>query len=236
MKRTLSIIAAATLVVSLGACSSSKKKPDKPTTSAAGTPATSAATSASASATSSSGGVPTEDQANAALLTAADLGTGFSAGTYTKTNTSPPCAAAGSPSFRQATSPAVDAGATFDHATPEASLDEVIFVYPDAATAQAAFDTGKTGFACKTGTVYYTDGTKGSVTITGPTDVSTDVGGDSAVAYQLANADVQSTQVVALVGQAIVTLSFGAASGADTTSLPNPVAVAKAAVAKIPAS
>jgi hypothetical protein len=112
----------------------------------------------------------------------------------------------------------------------------VIFVYSDPATAQKALDTGKTGLACTSGTVYYTDGTKGAITISAPTDVSTEVGGDSAVAWQLKNADVQGTQVVSLIGQAIVTLSFTTAAGTDTSSLPDVLAVAKAAVAKIPAS
>lgn len=234
MKRILWTVVAATLVVSVAACSSSKKSTKKST--AATSPPTSTATKNSPSDTTSAGSVPTEAQLQAALLTAADVGTGFTARTYTRTNTSPPCAAAGSPSFRQLTSPPVDAGAKLVHATPRAVLNEVVFVYADAATAQAAFAVGKTGLDCATGTVIYSDGTKGSVTITPSVDVSTEVGADTAVAWHLTNADLKASQVVSVVGQAIIALTFSAAAAADTTTLPRPLDIMKNAVTKLKAA
>ncbi|MEP7021651.1 MAG: hypothetical protein ABI808_13450 [Pseudonocardiales bacterium] len=236
MKRILWAAIAATLVVSVGACSSSKKstkKTTKKTTAAATSPATTAtATGASPSETSSSGAVPTEAQLQAALLTAADL-TGFTDGKYTKTDKSGPCAPAGSPSFRQQTSPLDDAGAKLDSATPQAALTEVVFVYADSATAQKAFSTGKAAVDCTTGTVYYSDGTKASVTISPPSDVTSSVAADTAVGWQLKNADVQGTQILSLVGQAIIALSFSTGAGTDVSGLPDVLLVAKTAVGKL---
>jgi len=231
---------AAVIVVSLSACSATKS--GTPTTPGPGTrsrsapSSTSAAPSAPSSGPGTSGGPLTEAQVQASLLTASDIAAGFTDGTYTKSDKSQPCAPAGSPSFRARTSPKIDVGARLVHATPQAALDEQIFVYSDAAAAQQALSVGKNGLNCASGTVYYTDGTRAPITISQAADVSADLGVDSGVAWQLRNKDVKGTQVAVALGPLVLTLSFAAAAGTDTTSLPDAITVARAAIAKIRSS
>ncbi|MFN2518570.1 MAG: hypothetical protein ABR604_05910 [Jatrophihabitantaceae bacterium] len=177
-----------------------------------------------------------QDRAQRALLTASDLAGGFTAGNYTRRDRPPPCAAAGSPSFRKQTSPQADVGTTLQHAKPRAALGEQIFVYADASTAKHALSTGKAGLSCSTGTVYYSDGSKASIHITPAVDVSSDLAVDSAFAWQLKNADIQGAQVAFALGSLVVVLSFQTVTGTDTSKLPDILSVARFAIAKIKSS
>jgi len=228
--------AAAALVLSgVSGCSTTTSgTASKASTAATRTPQpTTTAPSAPTSGSLPASAAPTEEQLQTLLLRASDVGVAFTDGTYTKLDRPMLCAAAGSPSFRQQTSPQVDVGSELDLASPQAALTEQIFVYVDAATARAALTVAKGGLDCSSGTSYNDDGTTTPITVGTPADVSTDLAVDSGFAWQLKTATVQGSAIAVVLGRVIVTLSFAAVAGADTSKLPNVLAVAKTAIDKI---
>jgi hypothetical protein len=220
------------VLLSMTACSSTTK--GKP---AGGSPSTSASTTpTTASATPSTGGVPqTKEQATAALLETADVGDSFKLGTYEESKDPQPCAAPGSPPLNTQVPPAVTVGREFDSTTPQAAVDEELSVYADEATAQRALTVGSQGMNCKTGKVYYSDGTSDNVTIDGPQDIKTALGVDvdDAGAWHLANKDVQGSLVVVRTGTVLTVLTFSAAADADTSKLPDLATITKTAITKV---
>lgn len=192
--------------------------------------------SSPASATSSSASGPaTTDQATAALLNAADIGSGFALGTYTPSKDAQPCAAKGSPPLNQEVPPTVSVGREFDNATAQAALQEEISVYPDVDTAKHALDVGTAGMTCSTGTIYHDDGTTDSVTISAAQDMSAALGlpVDAATSWSLSNQTLQGTLLVVRTGAVLTALSFAAAAGTDDSKLPDALAIAKAAISKV---
>jgi len=224
-------VAAAVIASSATGCSSSSK--GRGTTGTA--PATNSSTSSTSASSSSAAGGLDATTAQARLLTPAEVGTGFTAGTYTPTTKPEPCDPAGTPPLDTRIPPQVAVGVEADNASPQAVFEEQITSYSDAATATRALATGEQGFGCTAGTVYYTDGTKASVTISAKQDISTEVGMpvDAAVTWSLSNSDLQGALVVVRIGQVIIALTFSSPAGADTAKLPDVQTVTKLALAKV---
>ena len=233
--RIMCVATAATLVLSsvLGCSNTTAGKPSK----GSPAPTSSAVSSAPPTAGSSSTiALPTQQQLEAALLKASDLGSDFTDGAYTKTNNPLPCAGAGTPSFRKQTAPALDGGASLESAALQAALGEQIFIYADAAAAQQALTVAKNGLNCANGMSYSTDGTSRPIAISPATDVGSDLSVDAGFTWQLHNTTIQGTAAAIEIGPVILTLSFAAAAGADTSKLPDVLAVAKTAIAKLKSS
>jgi hypothetical protein len=203
----------------LAGCSSSKKSPS----SSPAAPGTTAAAATSAPAASPSAADPAAVQA--ALLAASDVGAGFTKVAYEPDLSQPePC---GQPALHSKYPTAVRAGTEIDKGQT-VQFTEAIEAFPDAATAQAAFDYGVAGLNCRNGTIAGTP-----VTITPAQDVTSDVGGDQAKAYNVGLNGAEGVIIGVHKGKTIVEFAFLAASNVDTSTLVNPLDLAKAGTAKV---
>ena len=250
MRRTR-VAVAAVLALAAAGCSSSAghKSASSGSGSAASTPppSTSAAapastlpatTSASTPATSpaSSSAPLTNDQLAGALLTPTDLGTGFTKVPFTRNKKPLPCAPAGGPSFDAQAPTDLLAGTQLVDSAQSATVSEELRVYPDLAHATAALRIGTAGLSCAAGRIYATDGTSVQVKIAKGQDVTAQVGGTKAIAWDATSSQVDVLFVAVQLNRALVVFSYVRSPQTDTSKLPNPLAVTKAAIQKIESS
>lgn len=236
MRRTLwAVLSAATLVVA--GCSSSTSgggttvtSQPPPTSTTRTTPTVSAAPPSS---TTAGGAALTQQQAQDALLSAADLGSAFS---QTSSDDSPsplPCTPNDPPLDTQVP-PQVKALTSFSNADGSALLQEEIDGYKDVATTQRALTIGERGLSCKTATIPSGNGTL-TVQLTGPADLTDQlsVKVDKVEGWQVASPKVELVLIAAQVGQQIVALTFTAAKGVDTSTLPKTQTLVEKALANV---
>lgn len=227
------------LAVALVTTACSSGSDNSVTTSAAPAPSASAPSSASTSApaTTTAGGTSTseepsvEDQAQAALLTPAEVGPGFTAGTWTASDPKQPTPC-GTPSVDSTLPPQLQVGTVIGLASTQQALQEEIALYTAEEEATEAFQTGSTGLTCTTGTVTFTDGSTAPIAITPAVDVTSDVGGDEATAWQLRGGGIQGVLVAVRLSGIVVTFQFTAPDTAGDLQ-PDPLTVAKAGMDKI---
>jgi hypothetical protein len=226
MRQPSSIVSVCTGVVAclaglglmLAGCSSSKKSPSS---SAAAPSTTPAATSTPAASPSGADAATVQ----AALLAASDVGAGFTKVAYEPDLSQPePC---GQPALHSKYPMAVRAGTEIDKGQT-VQFTEAIEAFPDAATALAAFNYGVAGLNCRNGTIAGTP-----VTITPAQNVTSDVGGDQAKAYNVGLSGAKGVIIGVHKGKTIVEFAFLAASGVDSSTLANPLDLAKAGTAKV---
>jgi hypothetical protein len=205
-----------------GSATSSASASTRPATSSPATTATGGSTTSE---------VPIEDQAQAALLTPAEIGPGFTAGTWMASDPKQPTPC-GTPSADATVPPQVQVGAVSGLARTNQALQQEIGLYNDEDEAGQAFQAGSAGLTCTTGTVTFTDGTQAPIAITPGVDVTKDVGGDRATAWQLRGGGIQGVLVAVQLSSIVVTFQFTAPDTA-TDLQPAPLAVAKAGMDKI---
>lgn len=220
-----------TMAAALFAAGCSSGSDDSVTTSTAAAGTTTAAPATTAGDTTTSGEASVEDQAEAALLTPDDVGPGFTAGQWTPSDPSEP-APCGTPSVDATVPASVQVGTVMGLASTDQALRQEISVYDDDEEADTAFTTGTTGLACPTGTVTFTDGSTAPLTIVSPVDVTSEVGGDQALAWQLQGGGIQGVLVAVKLSAIVVTFQFTAPDTA-TDLQPAPLTVAKAGMDKI---
>jgi hypothetical protein len=192
---------------------------------------TSAAPATAAPDTTTSGEASVEDQAQAALLTPDEVGPGFTAGDWTPGDPANPTPC-GTPSVDATVPASVEVGTVVALATTSQALREEISVYDDEEEADTAFTTGTTGLDCATGKVTFTDGTTAPLSIVSPVDVTKEVGGDKALAWQVRGGGIQGVLVAVKLPGIVVTFQFTAPDTA-TNLRPDPLTVAKAGMDKI---
>lgn len=229
--------AAALVALSLAACASSsngtptsapssESQPSSSTppspTSFPTSPATSAATS---------GGL-TEAQAQAALLTAAEVGGGFAATTSDNTDNPLPCTP-NDPPLSQQFPPAVKVQADLAGLAGNALFSEEIETYADSSTVAQVIAAGEQGLGCSTATVSGT-----AVTIDGPTDLSSaaKVPVDKAEAWTLTSSALNASLIIVQMHSVLVVYSFGAVPGTDTSKLPDSEKILDGGLAKVAAA
>ena len=117
-------------------------------------------------------------------------------------------------------------------ASTNQALQEEISVYNDEEEVGQAFSTGTAGLSCTAGTVTFADGTTAPIAITPAVDVTTQVGGDQALAWQLHGGGIQGVLVAVKLSGILVTFQFTAPDTA-TDLQPEPLTVAKAGMDKI---
>jgi hypothetical protein len=227
--RGLVLTTMAAALVAAG-CSSGSGDAVTVATTAAGT-TTSAAPATTAGDTTTSSDASVEEQARAALLTPEEVGPGFTAGDWTPSDPADP-APCGTPSVDATVPASVEAGTVMALATTSQALREEISLYDDEEEADTAFTTGTTGLNCPTGTVTFSDGTTAPLSIVAPVDVTNEVGGDQALAWQLQGGGIQGVLVAVKLSVIVVTFQFTAPDTA-TNLQPEPLAVAKAGMDKI---
>lgn len=163
-----------------------------------------------------------------ALLTPGDVGNGFVPGSYQPPDPSRP-SPCGKPSVAAQFPQALRLGTELDKGQ-SLQLIESLTVLPDVATAQAAYAAGVAGLSCRQARL---DAGAPPVTIGAPRDVTAQVGGDKAMAWSLSAQGLKGSLVAVQSAEAVITFSFLALGSADTSTAPDPVAVAKTGVAKI---
>lgn len=226
----IAAVALLTAAVGMSACSSSSKSSSKST---AATTAPTVAPTTTAASTATTVDPALEAAAKSSLLVPADVGTGFTAGTYTPKDPKQP-QACGQPSIDSKYPPILKVGTEIDQAQ-SLQLNQDLVFYPDQATSDAALADGIAGISCPTGTFYATDGTTTTAALTGPTDVTAQVGGTKADEWTLKGDQFQGVLIVVQGKTAITAFSFIAGSAADAANAPDPIAVAKKGVDKLKA-
>lgn len=203
------------------------------------TEATEASTSASVSATPTpteptepmdTAGDITQEQVDAALLTAAEVSPELVEGTWTDESTPPPCDPDATPTDEQVP-PQVEGGVSFETADGAALMEEELSIYETDALAAEAFQLGSAGLDCTEGT--FADGS--AFTIGAPTDVTAEVntsGLGTTTLWEVAGEGFEGALVVTLSSRVLLVTTFIATDGADTSGLPAPIEVAEAAFSK----
>ena len=120
-------------------------------------------------------------------------------------------------------------GTTLDASGRQLTLQEEVRQFSDSTQSQAWLSLVKQGFGCAQGDL----GPGTTVTITGPQDVTADIGTEEAVAWQLATSDAQMELVLARQDDGVALFLFIGGTGADTSGIPDPVSLAKKGVDKL---
>jgi hypothetical protein len=202
------------------------------TSAAPAAPSAPATTAAQGSTTTAANSVASvTEKATKALLTPPEIGTGFVTADYDPGQPSDPTPC-GTPSADASVPPGVKVGTVIAKADTQQALQQEIMVYTDPDEATGAFEAGSAGLACPTGTAHYRDGTSSQLTISGPVDVSSQVGGDEASAWEVASPDLQGVVVAVRLEAAVVAFQFQAPANAANLR-PAPLTVVKAGVEKV---
>lgn len=236
--RLASVAAVLALATALAACGddgSDSSEEVTETVTASPSETTEATTSAPTETTPSapmdpSEGDITQEQVEAALLTAAEVGPEFVDSSWTDESTPPLCDPEGTPVDEQVPAQ-VKGGTQIDHTEGIASMVEEIAIYATEAEATEAFTLASAGLGCTEGTT--DDGQ--SVTIGPPQDVTAQVnssGIGTSTAWEVSSDSFDGVVVATLAGRIVMACSFASAPDADVSALPDPVSVAADAFAK----
>lgn len=222
----------------VAACSSTSN--GNPTTGPSSPPAQSTAQSPAPSASSfpssSSQSVPsgglTQARAQAALLTAAEVGGGFVQTQTDDTDTPLPCTP-NDPPLSQAFPPNLKVQADFGGLDGKALFSEEIESFADTDTVAQVIAAGEHGLSCGTTTV---SGTQ--VKIEGPTDLTAQVQVpvDKVEAWSVTSSALNASLVIAQIGTQLVVFSFGAAPSVETSKLPDAATLIRTGLAKVNAA
>jgi hypothetical protein len=239
--RTSIALSALVVAVSLGACSSSggssapsstppaSASPSAPASSPASSGASSPASSPAPSPTlTAQRGPLTQAQAEAALLTAAEAGSGLKSAPSDTTPQPFPCTPHSKPPD-VTVPPKAKATATFVNSTQDIEVIQQIASFTDEATAVKALQLAEKGLDCSTGTV----GGQ-TVQLKGPLDVTNSLTTkvDAAGIWAVNGKGAKQSIIIVKMGQRVLALSFGAATGADESSL-DAIGIVNRALAKV---
>ena len=105
-------------------------------------------------------------------------------------------------------------------------FQQEIRVYATAADALEAYNAGVANTTC--------DAATGGLAMTGPVDVTDEVGADQAAAFTATLPSYEATLVAALVSDALVTFQFGTSTGAtEAADAPDPIDLTAFGIGKI---
>jgi hypothetical protein len=174
-------------------------------------------------------------QANAMLLTGAEVGAGFTAKADTAPETPLPCQAAGTLPLRQQVPPATYAARLLVDSTGNSAIKESLYSYRDPQRAARLMQLAVDGLSCRTGKLYSTTDPSASapITISGSQDVTSELSVDGARTWTFAAQGLKGQLVVVRKGGLIITLTFETTTTTAATSLPDADAITKRAVAKV---
>jgi hypothetical protein len=177
----------------------------------------------------------TDADAHAALLTTRQVGAGFRTMPSDEVSQPLPCEQQAPPLDRQF-QPTAKAKTDLIARDGKAYLSEEVIGYDSAATANQALAAGEKGLSCRTATVRV-NGKPIRYRIQPAQDITANVGVavDKALLWRVATSIVNIQLVATKIGAQLVVISFAAPPGADTSDLPNPAAVLKAALTKVKA-
>jgi len=219
----ISLVVSALLVAG---CSSS-------TTGGGATSSSSTSSSVPAPSSSSAAETITQAEAQAALLTPAEVGAKFAQAAYTPQDQQAPCGAGG-PALEDAVPQTLRVGATIVSVTLKASFSEELFAYPDADHAAKALAFLEKGVTCKSGKLPLASGGLLPVTIGAVQDVTAQLRpARKAVAVQVDSSITKIVLAAAQLGRLMVVFTFAAFKSTPDSALPNPIGLAAKAVTKV---
>lgn len=135
--------------------------------------------------------------------------------------------ACGNPLTDSVVPPAVLVGTTLTEPTSGLQLLQEIRIYADEAEAGEAFDTGVEALGCGTSA-------DGALTLDGPIDVTEEVGGDRASAFDLEAPETEGVLVAVHLSDSVVLFLFtGSVGAAESVGAGSPLDVAAFGVGKI---
>lgn len=224
------IVGLTAVVVVASSCSSSGSPARTSATSASASspgsgsaPASSGTATAAGSSDTPSGSSDTATGLTARLLTAAEVGPGFTGAVDTSPGTAPPCGSADSPTLDAQVPPAAKVKMAYTQTTPAAQVSEELTAYSDEAAAVKALGIGTTGLACTSGTLYGAEGSTTPVTIGAPTSPQLGVSGvDATTFWTLDGTDFKGgLLVVRYRSTHLLVMSFLTDKTTDTARLPD---------------
>lgn len=231
MRRVLPIVLAGAALVAVSACgvavpgtpvaASSRPAPSAGSGLPTAIPATPSAAHAPA------GGLEAAaDGLRPFLITAADVGAGFVAGTEPEPD---PAVAAicGGPGVVARFPDAVRVGVGLDGPGGTATIQETVSVYADKATAQKAFDASVSGMDCSQGEA----GGK-PVVLTPAEDLTVDVGGGQATGWRVGGDGFDVVMIAVHSDEVVMNFTFLTTEG-GSAGLPDPLAVTRGGVQKL---
>lgn len=210
--------------------SSSSSSTSSSSTSSSSSSSSTTSSSSRSSSSSSAAGIDAKTL-SLALLRPGDVGAGYSALQYKKPASHPlPC---GQPDPDTIVKPFAGAGA---QAVNDAST--VVFLqeassYTNTTDASKAFQLQEAGVACGSGPLYDDQGNAVPATFGPTTDVSSQVGAAAAVEVPFSTSSINGTAVLVRSGTVVYTIVIQHQPDIDPTTVPDPIAVTKAAQAQI---
>lgn len=219
------MVAALTL---LSACSGSGNGSNQPGTASSGASSSSTPSPSGSATLTAKRGPLTQAQAQAALLTAAEVGSGLRSTAVATTPQPFPCTPQAAPPD-VTVPPKATAKAAFSNGSQDTAVTEQIASYADEATAVKALRLAEKGLDCSTGTV-----TGQTVQLKGPLDVTTSFTTkvDAAGVWAVNGKGAKQSIILVKMGRRVLALSFGAATGADESSL-DATGIVNRALAKV---
>lgn len=160
------------------------------------------------------------------LITAEDVGAGFTDGTEPRPDATVP-AICGGPGVVARYPDAVRVGVGFDGPGGTATVQEAVSVYADMATARRAFDAGAAGLDCSQGTV-----SGKPVVVTPAEDLTVDVGGEQALGWRVGGEGFDVVLIAVRSDEVVMTFTFLGPEG-GASGLPDPLAVSAHGVRKL---
>jgi hypothetical protein len=131
--------------------------------------------------------------------------------------------------------PRVVVGRDWKDSTGKVALyGEEIRVYPDVPTAIAAYNANRIGETCTRGTIFRPDGTTTPIRIDPPIDETAALHADAATEWS-DFASFNDRLVIARLGSTLVRFDFDTSPSARIAHLGDPLATAKAGIAKVKA-
>lgn len=178
---------------------------------------------------SASPGDPMADAADGLrpfLLTATEIGPGFTVGDEPKPDPAVP-AICGGPGTVSQFPYAVRVGTAFERAKPQQLVQEAVSVYGDAATAEQAYRFGVAGMDCSEGSI-----SGKPVVLTPAEDLRGDVGGQEATGWRVGGEGFDVVMISVRSDTLVMTFTYLAAEG-QSDRLPDPLATTRAGVQKL---
>lgn len=213
--RLLAGLGAAALLFTAG-CTSSESGSGRSGGASGATPPVTDATGSSPSLSSPTTGTSpsADDDVTAALLSAAEVGSGYTASDRSSTGSSLPCTPTKPGLFTQAP-PEKRAERAFTNGSSTVQISQTVAAYDEDSGAQAAYAIGSAGFACSSGTLG--DSAVRIVKRAGGTPTGSDI--DQFDAWDFAAEGVKGTAVLVRLGDHLLAMNF-VASGTAGNSVP----------------
>ena len=160
------------------------------------------------------------------LLTARDIGSEFTDGTFTpSTETTDPC---GQPNARSVVPPTKEVGSEASDASQNLVFQEDVVFHKSAADNRKAFDVGVNSLrSCTSGTIPNSDGTTSPFSVSGIKDVSAAVGVSKAIQFTVTSGDVSVEEIAARLDNCIAAFVFQFPTSAGESAQPDAISIAK---------